>query len=117
MERKVAISLENYYRHELIWEYNFRLGKMLTLMELRLLTLMLIWGELELGAFCRESVKRLYKMDGYGHKSQNIRNVVNKMEKKGYVIKRKGSGNLLVSSKFLVEVERGSISEIKIKVL
>ena len=110
--RKIEISHDNYVRHEFIYEYIFVRGLQLTLMELRLLVFLNRFSSINFGEFCRYSVKVLHPSDSYGHKSQNIRNVINKMVTRGFLTKEGG----LLRLSFVVPVEDGVIYSTLIKV-
>lgn len=95
IERKLKLEVKDFVRFQLIAALIFFKKETLTPSELEILTLLTITGETELGKFCNNSVKVMYndvKMEEFAIKAQNIRNILTKMEKRGFIVKTAGSG-------------------------
>lgn len=94
IEKKNVLSIEEFIKFQLMVELVFNKKITLNPSELDVLVLIVVAGEIELGVFCTETVKILYnieKMEQFAIKSQNIRNIVNKLSKKGLVEKTKAT--------------------------
>ena len=92
--KKINLSVEDSIRFQLMTELIFFKGVTVTESELKILGLLVMTGEIELGFFCNETAKIIYKIDkmeDFAVKSQNVRNIVNKLYKKEIIEKVKNS--------------------------
>jgi DNA-binding MarR family transcriptional regulator len=93
--RKLRIAPADSVRFQLITSLVFFKKETLTPSELDILTHLALAGESELGSFCTETTKKMYvieKMEEFSVKSQNIRNIINKLHKRGFIDKSTGKG-------------------------
>lgn len=93
--KKLRLSVDDSIRFQLITALVFLKKEMLTPSELTILTHLVKAKEVELGAFCNETAKAIYvieKMEDFAVRSQNVRNIVNKLHKRGFISKSAGKG-------------------------
>ena len=107
VSKKQIFSIEDSIRYQLITELVFFKKLILTPAELEILIQLVLAEEIELGQFCTETTKKIYaieKMEDFAVKSQNVRNIINKLHKKGVVTKTVGNGKRLIVLNPAVEV-------------
>jgi len=105
--KKQIFSVEDSIRYQLIAELVFFKRIILTPAELEILIQLVLAGEIELGAFCTETTKKIYaieKMEDFAVKSQNVRNIINKLHKKKIVTKTVGKGKRLITLNPAIEI-------------
>ena len=93
--KKLRLTPQESVKFQLITELVFFKQATLTPSELEILTDLTLEGEIELGAFCNKTAKKMYvitKMEEFGVKAQNVRNIISKMEKKEFITKTIGKG-------------------------
>ena len=93
--KKFRLTPQESVKFQLITELIFFKKEHMTPSELDILTNLTLAGEIELSLFCNESAKKMYtitKMEEFGVKAQNVRNIISKMIKKGYIDKSTGKG-------------------------
>lgn len=90
IEKKVRVTLFESVKFQIMYEILFRKKDTISSSDIDILTFLSIVGSTELSKFCTKLTKTLYKdvkPEEFAIKSQNIRNRLGKMIKKGYVIK------------------------------
>ncbi len=88
--KKLRITPEDSVRYQIITSIIFFKKETLTPSELDILVYLAIAEESELGKFCNDTTKKMYVIKEPEHfsvKSQNIRNIINKLVKRGFVEK------------------------------
>ena len=88
INKKLRISIEDSIQYQLITEIVFLKKENLITSDLKLLTLLVLWGPLELVVFCNKAAKNIYidmLPEEISVRSQNIRNRVVKLEKRGLI--------------------------------
>jgi hypothetical protein len=106
-------------KYQVITEFVFFRKEALPEFDLELLTLLAVYGPMELPKFCNLAVKQSGQEilpEDFAVKAQNVRNKITKLEKRGLIKKSEGykksieiassvpihkSGNLLLDYKFL----------------
>lgn len=90
VQKKIRVSSYELVKYQIITELIFFKKEHLIPSDIELLTLLALWGPIELGKFCNAAAKRLYKnieMEEFSVRAQNVRNRMAKLEKRGIVQK------------------------------
>ena len=106
--KKLRITPSDSVRFQLITALVFFKKETLTPSELDILTNLALEGTIELGAFCTSTTKKLYtidKMEEFSVKSQNIRNIITKLNKRGFVDKSTGKGKKTIRLHPNIEIQ------------
>jgi hypothetical protein len=112
VEKKLRLTKEDAVKYQLITELIFLKKDLLIDSDLNILTLLAIWGPMELSKFCNESAKKLYvieKMEEFSVKAQNIRNRISKLQKRNLIdkngkqIKLSDSLNVFTKGNILID--------------
>lgn len=93
--KKLRITPQDSVRYQLITSIIFFKKETLTPSELDILVYLAMEGEVELGKFCNETTKKMYvieKMEQFSTKAQNVRNIINKLVKRGFIDKSLSPG-------------------------
>ena len=88
--KKLRITAQDSVRYQLITSIIFFRKETLTPSELDILIYLAMEGEVELGKFCNDTAKKMYtieRMEEFSSRSQNVRNILNKLVKRGLVDK------------------------------
>jgi hypothetical protein len=119
VEKKYRLTHYDLVKYQVITEFVFFKKENLIDTDLELLTLLALEGPVELTKFCNNAVKKTYPdiaPEEFGVRSQNIRNKLTKLEKRGLIRKSDSykktieiamsvpvlkSGNVLLDYKFL----------------
>ena len=121
IHKKLRMTPYELVKFQLITELVFFRKENLIPSDIEILTLLTMCGQVEIGRFCNFAAKKMYKtmeMEEFAVRSQNIRNRLIKLEKRGFVNRitlstsRKGieldkgieiqsKGNLLLEYNFL----------------
>lgn len=97
--KKFRLTTKDSVRFQLISQLIFFQRKMITPAELDILIELVLTGECELGAFCNETAKKLYtieKIEEFQAKSQNVRNIITKLQRRDIVSKSDGKGKKVI---------------------
>ena len=92
ISKKLRITREDYIRSQLIFELIFLKREHVIPSDLQFLTLLALWGPLELQSFCEKAATQTYdSINPYDlpKRAQNVRNRMVKLEKRGLVVKEK----------------------------
>lgn len=90
ISKKLRITPQDSVRYQLITSIIFFRKETLTPSELDIMVQLALEGEAELGSFCTEITKKLYvieRPEQFSTKSQNVRNIINKLNKRGFIDK------------------------------
>lgn len=121
IHKKLRMTPYELVKFQLITELIFFRKENIIPSDIEILTLLAMCGQVEIGRFCNFATKKLYKsieMEEFAIRSQNIRNRLIKLEKRGFITRvvlsttRKGielsksieiqsKGNLLLEYNFL----------------
>ena len=80
--------------------------------DMELLTLLALWGPMELGAFCTTAAKRIYpdiKPEEIAVRSQNVRNRIVKLEKRLLVEKSKSGKKMIQLADNIAVESKGNV--------
>ena len=119
VEKKLRLTKKDAVKYQLLTELVFLRKEQVIPSDMDILTLLAMWGPLELSKFCNEAAKELYvieKMEDFSIRAQNVRNRMSKLQKRGFVVKDpedkkvvklasdipvESTGNVLLDYKFL----------------
>ena len=92
INKKLKLSTSDIVRYQLLTEVLFFKKEYLIPSDLEILTLLVMWGPIELGGFCAAAAKVIYPEslpEELSTRAQNIRNRIVKLEKRKIVVKSK----------------------------
>lgn len=95
ISKKLRITPQDSVRYQLITSIIFFRKETLTPSELEILILLSLSGPIDLGAFCTSTTKKMYVIEQpekFSTKSQNVRNIINKLVKRGFIDKSEEPG-------------------------
>ena len=110
IEKKSLLEYKDLIRLQIVLQLVFFKRESIIPFDIDLLTLLALYGEIELGKFCSSSTKDIYKVieaEEFAIKSQNIRNRINKLVKRGFISK-KGTGKKTISLNESISIHRES---------
>ena len=92
VHKKLRVSSYDIVKYQLITELIFLRKEHMIQSDIELLTLLVLWGPIDLGAFCSNAAKELYKdalPEEFSIRAQNVRNRLVKLEKRDMITKTK----------------------------
>jgi hypothetical protein len=110
IEKKIRLSKLDIIRYQITYEYVFLKKEHLNSFDINLLSLLSLYGPIELGKCCSKATKALYdikEVEDYVNKSQNVRNRLGKLKSRGLIIKTKD--NLLQLQEGITIHTKGNI--------
>ena len=99
-------------RCQLLMEIAFLRKEHLIPSDLEFLTLLALWGPMDLTAFCEKAATHIYTdVDPYDlpKRSQNVRNRVVKLEKRGFMVKQKKGKKQVMVAPELIRTDSGNV--------
>jgi hypothetical protein len=112
INKKLKMSTQDIIKYQLLTEVLFFKKEYLILSDLEILTLLVMWGPLDLGGFCAAAAKVIYPdslPEELSTRAQNIRNRIVKLEKRGIVVKSK-TGRKVIALNPSIEIHsKGNI--------
>ena len=99
IKNKIKVSRIDLVRMQIITEFIFFRKEQLIPTDIDVLVLLAIDQPVELGRFCNKSTRVLYpdiEAEEFAIRSQNIRNRISKLEKRG-VVKKDGTSKKMIS--------------------
>ncbi len=112
INKKLRLSTQDIVRYQLITEVSFFRKEYLIPSDLEILTLLVIWGPIELGKFCLASAKIIYPdvaPEELSTRAQNIRNRIVKLEKRNIIVKSKTGRKVIVLNPDIDIQSKGNI--------
>lgn len=92
INKKLKMSTEDIIKYQLLTEVLFFKKEYLIPSDLEILTLLVMWGPIDLGGFCAAAAKVIYPEslpEELSTRAQNIRNRIVKLEKRNIIVKSK----------------------------
>jgi hypothetical protein len=92
INKRLRLSTPDIVKYQLITEVLFFKNEYLIPSDLEILTLLVMWGPIELGGFCASAAKVIYPdslPEELSTRAQNIRNRIVKLEKRKIIVKSK----------------------------
>lgn len=112
ISKKLRVSRLDMLRCQLLMEIAFLKKEHVIPSDLEFLTLLALWGPMDLTAFCEQAAMKVYTdVDPYDlpKRSQNVRNRVVKLEKRGLMIKQKKGKKQVMVAPELVRTDKGAV--------
>jgi hypothetical protein len=112
VQKKLRLSKYDAVKYQLMTELVFLKKEYLIPSDLELLTLLAIWGPMELGKFCTAAAKTLYtftEVEEFSIRAQNVRNRVSKLEKRNFVVKTKSGKKQIELSNSISVFVKGNV--------
>ena len=92
INKKLKMSTQEIIKYQLLTEVLFFKNEYLIPSDLEILTLLVMWGPIDLGGFCASAAKVIYPdslPEELSTRAQNIRNRIVKLEKRHIIVKSK----------------------------
>ena len=112
IQKKHRVDKYDLVRYQIITELVFMHKQALIPVDIEILTLLSLWGPMELSKFCNSVAKKLYtviEVEQFSIRAQNIRNRVTKLEKRGFIVKSNDKKKLVTINPTLNIVMNGNI--------
>lgn len=92
INKKLKMSTQEIIKYQLLTEVLFFKNEYLIPSDLEILTLLVMWGPIDLGGFCASAARVIYPdslPEELSTRAQNIRNRIVKLEKRHIIVKSK----------------------------
>jgi len=92
INKKLKMSTQDIIKYQLLTEILFFKNEYLIPSDLEILTLLVMWGPIDLGGFCASAARVIYPEslpEELSTRAQNIRNRIVKLEKRHIIVKSK----------------------------
>lgn len=112
INKKLRLSTPDIVKYQLITEVLFFKNEYLIPSDLEILTLLVMWGPIELGGFCASAAKVIYPdslPEELSTRAQNIRNRIVKLEKRNIIVKTKTGRKVIVLNPDIDVHSKGNI--------
>jgi hypothetical protein len=112
INKKLKLSTLDIVRYQLLTEVMFFKKEYLIPSDLEILTLLVMWGPIELGGFCAAAAKVIYPEslpEDLSTRAQNIRNRIVKLEKRNIVVKSKTGRKIIALNSDIDVYSKGNI--------
>ncbi len=112
VQKKLRLSKHDAVKYQLITELIFLKKEHIIPSDIELLSLLALWGPMELGKFCNSAVKILHpniEAEDFAVKAQNIRNKMSKLEKRNIIVKTKSGKKHIALSQDIPVFSKGDI--------
>ncbi len=101
VEKKYRLSKHELVKYQVITEFVFFKKENLIPSDIELLTLLGLWGPMELSRFCNTAAKRLHpnaEPEEFSSRAQNARNRMAKLIKRNVVVKSEKTKKITIGS-------------------
>lgn len=98
VQKKIRVTPYELVKYQLITDLIFFKKQHIIPSDIEILTMLALWGPVELSKFCNAAAKKMYgnvEPEEFSIRAQNIRNRVSKLEKREIVVKSKGNKKLI----------------------
>lgn len=112
VHKKLRLSTQDIIKYQLITEVLFFKKEYLIPSDLEILTLLVMWGPIELGKFCIAAAKILYpevSPEEISTRAQNVRNRIVKLEKRKIIVKSKTGRKVIILNPDIDIQSKGNI--------
>jgi hypothetical protein len=112
IQKKVRLNAHDLIKYQIMTEVVFFGKEHLIPSDMELLTLLALWGPVELVSFCSAAAKHLYpdiKPEEIAVRSQNVRNRIVKLEKRGLVEKSKKGKKMIQVAEKITLASKGNV--------
>lgn len=112
IQKKIRVTSHDLVKYQIMTEVMFFSKEHLIPSDMELLTLLALWGPMELGAFCTKAAKHLnpdIKPEEIAVRAQNVRNRIVKLEKRALVEKSKRGKKMIEITKRIPMAAKGNV--------
>jgi len=112
IQKKIRVTSHDLVKYQIMTEVMFFAKEHLIPSDIELLTLLALWGPMELGAFCTQAAKKLnpgIKPEEIAVRAQNVRNRIVKLEKRALVEKNKRGKKMIEITKRIPVAAKGNV--------
>lgn len=112
IQKKLRLTKYDAVKYQIMTELLFFKKEQVIPSDIELLTLLALWGPMELGKFCNAAAKKLYtfnEVEEFSIRAQNVRNRMSKLEKRNIVVKTKSGKKQIELSKDIPVFSEGNL--------
>lgn len=112
IQKKLRLTKYDAVKYQIITELLFFKKETVIPSDIELLTLLALWGPMELGKFCNAAAKKLYtfnEVEEFSIRAQNVRNRMSKLEKRNIVVKTTSGKKQIELSKDIPVFSKGNL--------
>lgn len=112
IQKKIRVTPHDIARYQIMTEVMFFKKEHLIPSDIELLTLLAIWGPMDLGTFCTQAAKNLnpnIKPEEIAVRAQNVRNRVVKLEKRALVEKSRRGKKVIQINERIAIATKGNV--------
>lgn len=112
VQKKVRVNYHDLVKYQIMTEVMFFGKEHLIPSDMELLTLLALWGPMELGVFCTKAAKHLdpnIKPEEIAVRAQNVRNRIVKLEKRKLVEKSKSGKKMIQIAERIKLTAQGNV--------
>lgn len=98
VQKKIRVTPYELVKYQIITNLIFFKKEHLIPSDIEILTMLALWGPVELSKFCNAAAKKLYgqiEAEEFSVRAQNVRNRVSKLEKRNIVVKSRDNKKLI----------------------
>ena len=98
VQKKIRVTPYDLVKYQIITNFIFFKKEHLIPSDIEILTMLALWGPVELSKFCNAAARRLYgsvELEEFSVRAQNVRNRISKLEKRKIVVKSKDNKKLI----------------------
>lgn len=112
IQKKIRVTSHDLVKYQIMTEVMFFAKEHLIPSDIELLTLLALWGPMELGVFCTQAAKTLnpgIKPEEIAVRAQNVRNRIVKLEKRALVEKNKRGKKMIEITRRIPVAAKGNV--------
>ena len=112
IEKKYKVDRYRIVKFQIFMDLVFFKNEEIISSDVEILTLLCLWGEMELKKFCVRVVKQMYSdndLEKFNTRSQNVRNKIEKMCKRGFIVKLGNNKKSIKLSESIVIESEGNV--------
>lgn len=112
VQKKIRVTPYDLVKYQIITDLIFFKKEHLIPSDIEILTMLALWGPVELSKFCNAAAKKLYgkvEPEEFSVRAQNIRNRVSKLEKRDMIVKSPDNKKLIMVTPTLDIHRKGNI--------
>lgn len=112
VQKKIRVTPYDLVKYQIITNFIFFKKEHLIPSDIEILTMLALWGPVELSKFCNAAAKRLYgsvELEEFSVRAQNVRNRISKLEKRKIVVKSKDNKKLIQITPSIDIYRKGNI--------
>jgi hypothetical protein len=98
IQKKIRVTPYDLVKYQIVTDLIFFKKEHLIPSDIEILTMLALWGPVELSKFCNAAAKKLYgpvELEEFSVRAQNVRNRISKLEKRKIVVKSRDNKKLI----------------------